>query len=138
MFVPGRQEGPAQFKRAGPSAFSSAKEINGFSLAEYCRWCLQLPGKRRCPWQSRHLGGACDGCVNWRSAAGEWLLWFALRGGPPDFWKVPCPSVAIGRGLAGRGYRPARVFLRGRVVLGRFEAVEDDLLNLAGGVSSPD
>ncbi|WP_171027512.1 hypothetical protein [Pseudarthrobacter sp. NamE2] len=21
----------------------------------------------------------------WRSAAGEWLLWFALGGGPPDF-----------------------------------------------------
>lgn len=31
-----------------------------------------------------------------RSAAGEWLLWFALGGGPPDFWKVPGLPTVIG------------------------------------------
>ena len=36
-------------------------------------------------------------------------MWFALGGGPPDIWKVPGPDVVGGRGLAGRGARPARV-----------------------------
>jgi hypothetical protein len=42
------------------------------------------------------------GCADWRSAAGEQLLWFALGGGPPDFWEVPGPVVVIGGCLAGR------------------------------------
>jgi hypothetical protein len=51
------------------------------------------------------------GCADWRSAAGEWLLWFAPGGGPPDFCEVPCPPVVIGRCLAGRWVPPGKGFL---------------------------
>lgn len=54
--------------------------------------------ERRCSLGARHLVGADVGCVNRRSVAGEWLLWFALGGGPPDFWKVPGLPAAIGLG----------------------------------------
>lgn len=47
---------------------------------------------------ARHLVGEDVGCVNRRSVAGEWLLWFAPGGGPPDFWKVPGLPAAIGLG----------------------------------------
>ncbi len=49
-----------------------------------------VPG-RAAPWWCG------DGCVDRRSAAGDWLLWFALGGGPPDFWQVPGPDGVSGR-----------------------------------------
>lgn len=67
--------------------------------------------ERRCSLGARHLVGADVGCVNRRSVAGESLLWFALGGGPPDFWKVPGLPAAIGLGLCRAGFgirRPAQ------------------------------
>ena len=87
------------------------------------------------------------GCADWRSAAGERLLWFALGGGPPDFWEVPGPVVVSGRGpCRAVGVPPGKGFLGrfgaflggvffGGVFFGWFAAVDDDLLNLARGVA---
>ena len=36
-------------------------------------------------WDSAAPGEDSGRRVERRSAAGEWLLWFALGGGPPDF-----------------------------------------------------
>jgi hypothetical protein len=44
-----------------------------------------------------------------RSAAGELLMWFALGGGPPDFWKVPDPYEVSGRGPCRAGLPPGTV-----------------------------
>ncbi len=76
-----------------------------------------------------------------RSAAGEWLLWFALGGGPLDFWKAPCPGVvSLVVALPGGATDDARQggTSLGGVGLGWLAAVEDDLLSLTGGVPSPD
>jgi hypothetical protein len=75
-----------------------------------------------------------------RSAAGEWVLWFALGGGPPDFWKVPgLPAVIRLGACAGRGSgsatRHRSLGLSGRLL---FAAVDDDFFDLACRVSSPD
>lgn len=40
-----------------------------------------------------------------RSAAGEWMRWFALGGGPPEFWKVPGLPAVIGLGPVPGGVR---------------------------------
>lgn len=86
---------------------------------------------------ARHLVVRGKGAFDRRSAAGEWALWFALGGGPPDFWEVPGPYVVRGRVLPG-GVSARQGCLCGRVVLGWLGAVEDDVLYLAGGVASPD
>ena len=75
-----------------------------------------------------------------RSAAGEWPLWFALGGGPAEFWKVRGLPAVIGWACARRGSGSAARHrgcgLSGR--LGLFAAVDDDLLYLACRVSPED
>ena len=76
--------------------------------------------------------------VERRSAAGEWLLWFALGGGPPDFWKVSRPScgdsvgACVGRG-SGSATRHRSHGLSVRLCL--VAAVDDDLFDLTCRVS---
>jgi hypothetical protein len=65
---------------------------------------LPRTGERRCSWSAGNwLFGL--GRVERRSAAGEWLLWRFLGGGPPHFWKVPGRTCG-GSCLAGRFLRP--------------------------------
>ena len=72
------------------------------------------------------------GRVKRRSAAGELLLWFAPRGGPPDLWKVPDTHALSGRGpCRAVGVPPGKGLLGGFVFLGGEGAVEDDLLDRA-------
>ena len=89
---------------------------------------------------ARLLAAALVDGVAWRSAAGEWLLWFAPGGGPPRFWEVPGPALGECPGAlpGGGGSARQRGFLCGGVVLGWCAAVKDDLLDLAGGVSPRD
>ncbi len=68
-------------------------------------------------------------------------MWFALGGGPPDFWKVPGPPAVIGLGAcAGRGsVSAARHKSRGLFgCLSLLSAVDDDFFDLACRVSPED
>lgn len=81
-------------------------------------------------------GGTLEHRGDWRSVAGEWLLWFALAADRPTYgrfpvrrwWFVPCRAgwLPPGKGLL-RGFGA-----------GFLAAVDDDLLGLGCGVASPD
>lgn len=87
---------------------------------------------------ARHQVWTSGSRVERRSAAGEWLLWFALGGGPPDFWEVPCLGGVMGwwpcRAVATDDARQGGTSLGG-LSFGWVAAVEDDLLDRTRGVT---
>ncbi|GLU69327.1 hypothetical protein Pure05_41790 [Paenarthrobacter ureafaciens] len=109
--------------RSRAPATSFGKSVKGFSgrgglvmvtpvvdaFPDYLGARTKLCGVSRSGWWRGTQGDGARGGADWRSAAGEWLLWFALGGGPPDVWEVPGPSSGKWQGLAGRwGFHPAR------------------------------
>jgi len=106
---------------AGPSWFPFGKGNLWFSLADLV--LLQLhAGNASVPAERGTWSGS------WlmrerRSAAGEWLPWFPLGGGPPDLWEVPDP-VVVSRpdALPGGGVPPDKVFYAASESLGSSSA----------------
>lgn len=122
---------------ASPSCPSAKKEIYGLSLAEAVHM-IATEAVDGMSW-SRGTYFQDWWARSWWSAAGEWLLWFALGGGPPTLRGfLALPVVGSAGPLPGGGGSARQRVLCRFVFLRWFVAVDDHLFGLTCGVSPHD